>query len=444
MTVKIQIPKNNIPERRYIINVFFKEFLCIEYQIEEADTDNYKINFQDKIIEIKDAFFNQFPEDLSYLKKENIPLKVIFAENKFTTEANIPVLYGNTEIKTSENTIKCGIDIFASSFFMLTRWEENVITEKDKHGRIPDEMQFSVKNNFHYRPIVNENVEMLRNMFVYLGFNIENKHNYIPKITHDIDFFARYDRFTKVIKAIAGDVFKRKSFKKAINTLQSYFQIKKGKQKDPYDTFDYLMDISESVGQKSFFYFIPAILGEPDAKYNISDKAVVCTMENIKRRGHIVGIHGAYRSYKDAKLFKEELKRFPKEIKIEEGRQHFLRFENPVTWQIYEDAGLKTDSSIGFMSDAGFRSGTCYEYSLFNILTREKLKLKERPLIVMEQALAKKYPDKNEFYKKIIELKDTVENYSGIFVVLWHNNNFNVDEWDGYRDVYETLVLEVL
>ena len=40
---------------------------------------------------------------------------------------------------------------------------------------------------------------------------------------------------------------------------------------------------------------------------------------------------------------------------------------------------------------------------------------------------------------KIIELKDTVEKYSGTFVVLWHNNNFNVDEWEGYRDVYQEI-----
>ncbi len=440
MKVKIQIPNNNIPERRYIIDVFFKEFLGIEYETEEANIDSYKIYFHNKTIEIKDAFFNQFQEPLSYLKKENIPERILILENQFTAEANIPVLYGDEKIEIAENIITCGIDIFASSFFMLTRWEEYVISEKDKHGRVPDHLQFSVIHNIQYRPIVNEYVEMLRSMVSFFGFEIENKHAYKPVITHDIDFFARYDKLQKVIKAFFGDIFKRQSIKKAFSTIKIYKLVRKGKEKDPYDTFDYLMDISESVGQKSCFYFIPTILGEPDAKYNISDKAVVRTMKKIKGRGHIVGIHGAYRSYKDAKLFKEELKRFPKEIKIEEGRQHFLRFENPVTWQIYEDAGIKTDSSIGFMSDAGFRSGTCYEYPVFNILTREKLKLIERHLIIMEQALAKKYPDKNDFNKKIIELKDTVEKYKGTFVILWHNNNFNVDEWEGYRDIYEKVV----
>jgi len=442
VNIKIQIPNNNIPERRYIIDVLFSEFLGIEYKIEITETDFYKILFKNKTIQVQDSFFNTYIEELSYLNERNIPENVIFAKNQFIPEADIPVIYGNANIEESENLIKCGIDIFASSFFMLTRWEEYVLPEKDKHGRVPDELQLSVKHGFNERPVVNEYVEMLREMFVHLGVEIKNKHQYTPKITHDIDFFARYDKFSKVIKAIGGDIFKRKSLKKAISTFKTYFQIKKGKEKDPYDTFDYLMDLSEKAGLKSHFYFIPAMLGEEDAQYNISDEAVVKTIQKIKNKGHIVGIHGAYRSYKNKNLFQKELQRFPEEIKIQEGRQHFLRFENPTTWQMYEDAGIITDSTIGFLNHVGFRSGTCYEYSVFNILTRKKLNLKEQPLIVMEQALIKKTSNKENFYNKIIALKDIVKKYKGTFVVLWHNNNFNVDEWDSFIDIYSKIIKE--
>lgn len=440
MTINIQIPNNNVSERKYIIDVLFSEFLCIEYEIEIGEFKNYIINFQNKIIEFKDAFFNEFSEDLSYLRVENIPEKVIFTENKFTPEANIPVIYGNADIDIAENKIYCGIDIFASSFFMLTRWEEYVLQKKDIHGRTPDGEQLSVKFNFNERPIVNEYLEMLRNMFSYFGFEIENKHKYIPKITHDIDFFARYDKFSKVLKAIGGDIIKRKSLKKAINTFKSYFKIIKGKQKDPYDTFDYLIGLSERNGLKSHFYFIPSILGEENAQYNISDNEVVCTIKKINSNGHIVGIHGAYRSFKNKDIYLKELKRFPYDIKITEGRQHFLRFENPTTWQMQNDAGLVRDSTMGYINHVGFRSGTCYEYSVFNILTRKKLNLKELPLMVMEQALVKQYYDKKDFKNKIIAIKDTVKKYNGTFVILWHNNNFNVDEWEEFKSVYEEII----
>jgi len=443
MKIKIQIPNNNIPERKYIIDVLFSEFLGIEYTVENTEVRNYKITFENKTIEIKDAFFNNSPKDLSYLKIENIPDKVSFTENKFTSEANIPVLYGNADFDVSKDTIFCGIDIFASSFFMLTRWEEYVIVKKDKHDRVYDNFQLSIKSNFNERPIVNEYIEMLRNMFAYLGLKIENKHKYNPVITHDIDFFARYYCFSKVFKAIGGDIFKRNSIKQAFYTFRTYIKIKKGKDKDPYDTFDYLMDLSEKAGLKSHFYFIPAMLGEADAEYNITDEEVVKTIKQIMSRGHIVGIHGAYRSYKDEDFFREELKRFPENINFEEGRQHYLRFSNPETWQMYDNVGIKNDSTLGFVENIGFRTGTCYKYSVFNILGRKKLKLKEQPLIFMEQAAVKKYSDKEVFFDKFVDLAEKVKKYKGDFVILWHNNNFNIPEWQYFKEIYERIISKI-
>jgi hypothetical protein len=45
---------------------------------------------------------------------------------------------------------------------------------------------------------------------------------------------------------------------------------------------------------------------------------------------------------------------------------------------------MKIDSTCGYADKEGFRCGTGDEYSVFNILTRKKLKLKERPLIFMD------------------------------------------------------------
>ncbi len=437
----IKIPDNNAAERNYIIDIIFNEFLETDYKIETSNRDFYEIiTSENKSIVIKDGFFEQFQEPLSYLKTCNIPQKICFSENQFTVEADIPVIFGTPDVQIVENKIICGIDIFASSFFMLTRWEEYVIDTKDIHERVSDDLQYAVKHHIHERAVVNEYAEMLRNMLKFTGHVIENKHVYKPFLTHDIDFFARYDTFAKLIKALSGDVLKRKSIKEAFKSLKSYYQIKKGRLKDPYDTFDYLIQQSEKAGIKSIFYFIPSFNCESGANYSINNKKVKQTILKIVKNHHIVGVHVAYRSYKNSELFSKELNRFPGAVEIVESRQHFLRIDNPLTWQMLEDADIKTDSSLGYSNHAGFRAGTCYEYSLFNILHRKKLKLKERPLIVMEQALKKEIKGKPEFFDKIIELKEIVNKYSGNFVVLWHNNNFNVNEWEGYSDIYEQLI----
>ena len=54
---------------------------------------------------------------------------------------------------------------------------------------------------------------------------------------------------------------------------------------------------------------------------------------------------------------------------------------------------MEWESSLGFPEKEGFRCGTCFEYSVFNIHKRKKLILKEKPLIVMDGGI--NYGEKN-------------------------------------------------
>lgn len=84
------------------------------------------------------------------------------------------------------------------------------------------------------------------------------------------------------------------------------------------------------------------------------------------------------------KEYQELLAIYPQDIKI--GKQHCLRFEVPTTWQIWENHDMNYDSTLSFADKEGFRCGTYYGYSVFNILTKKRLKLKEYPLIVMDSS----------------------------------------------------------
>lgn len=113
--------------------------------------------------------------------------------------------------------------------------------------------------------------------------------------------------------------------------------------------------------------------------------------------------------------------------KILTGRQHFLRFKVPLTWQVWEDNGMMIDESLGFAEQEGFRCGTCYEYSVYNFLKRKKLKLKERPILFMEKSVMnyQKKLKAEDFTKKFDSMVDIVKKYNGNFVFLWHNSAFD-------------------
>jgi len=441
--MKIKIPNNYINERKYIVSTIITDFLGFTLDIEFHDVNNYTLILpNNKEIIINDNFFSNYTEINGYLHESNIPTKVLYVKNKYIPEKDIPVIYGNDKLELDNNRIICGIDIFASSFFMLTRWEEYVIKEKDKHNRFQDKQSLAYKNNFHKRPVVNEYTEMLWNIIKQLDSSLQRKQRkYAVSITHDVDEIRRYNSLKKYIKAIAGDLILRKNPLLWFKTTYDYLLYNLKLKNDPYDTFDYLMNISEKNNLKSHFYFMPNKLGEIDARYDVESNIVRNTIKNILKRDHVVGIHGSYDGYNKENVFNAELNRLKKiHNNITEGRQHYLRFANPITWQQWNNEGLEIDSTIGYTDFAGFRSGVCYEYKVFNILSQSQLQIIEKPLIAMEGALKYEYMHVAGFLEEIGKLSEIIKKYKGNFVFLWHNNNLKTTEWQKYSKHYENII----
>ena len=446
--IKVLIPDNNLKERVYVLDILLGEFLGVDYSVEPANTQFYElllINGNKLIIE--DHFFNRFPKKLSYLKQENIPDNVEFVKNQFTVETDIPVLFGNSSPDIQNTSITCGIDLFASSFFMLTRWEEQVNKTRDKHNRFPSSACLAGKHDFLHRPVVNEYVEMLWNMLKHLGLKAKRKpRKFEYVLTHDVDVLRRYKSFKAVLRELGGDVLKRKQPFRGLAKLNDFSKIKLRLKRDPFNTFDYLMDISEKVGVQSHFFFMARGQTNYDNRYSLNDKLTLSIIKNIKQRGHLIGIHPTYNAYNDPDQFKREKEELEKVTSqnISFGRQHYLRFEVPTTWQIWNNNDMEWESSLSYADKEGFRCGVCYAYSVFDIFARRKLKLKEKPLIVMEGSFITYQPgiEPLEMENKIKSLINTVRKYNGEFVFLWHNSSFNSNEWIEYQSIYRELFLQ--
>ena len=398
--ITIKIPNNNINERKYILDVIFNEFLEIDFDtIIDQNILYWDIELENgNKLTFEDHFFIMYPENLEYLNLVNIPDSIEYVKNKFIDDIDMPILYGNEKLNIHNSEILCGIDIFASSFFMLTRWEEYVNKSRDSHNRFPAHESAAYKNNFLNRPIVNEYISMLKNMLHHLDPHLKFKMNH-PKLflTHDVDQLYKWKSWRHVFRVSVSDLIKRKNISLAFERIKEYFLIKRKKIKDPFNTFDWLMGKSESLGIKSRFYFMSGGVTVYDNGYKIDEPKSLELIQRILERGHIIGIHPSYDAYKDFTQFKKE-KNILEEVtkqEIVEGREHYLRFEVPTTWQIWEDNDMKWDSTLSFADKEGFRCGVCYEYSVFNILTRKKLNLREKPLIVMEGSFATYQPNIN-------------------------------------------------
>ena len=213
MNLSVTIPNNWIPERKYILDFVFETTFGIQYELKTTGSSScYRVCFDEKQIVIADAFFGSISEPTPYYSEYFLP-KVHFSVFPFSSEKDIVILYGDSTCNVSDNVIKCGVDIFASIFFMLTRWEEYAVNKLDGHNRFPASASISFKHNFLHRPIVNEYIEMLWRMMIFLGYNGNRKQRYYQIIpTHDIDHFRMSNRIFYLSRAIAKNIFRGKSF----------------------------------------------------------------------------------------------------------------------------------------------------------------------------------------------------------------------------------------
>lgn len=444
--IHIYIPPGSIPEKTYACNVVFGDFLGLHYQIEVHEKPNYVIVLENKHrVIINDDFFERFVNDRDYLNKDNIPQEISKLKNHFCCENDVIIIYGNSKVEVHETSIFCGVDIIANIFFMLSRWEEWVTDKLDGHKRFPAEESLAWKYDFLDRPIVNEYIEMLWNMLLHLGIKQQRKkHQFTIRVSHDVDRPFHYKKFQwlQLIKDIVKRIRGHWPYP-LWNICKQFILVNIGKQDthDPYYTFNQIMDISDQYNLKSTFYFIAKHRSAYDDRYPVDHPAMITLMQNISARGHQIGLHGSYLSYNNEEYLKDEynallnlLKReihYNKEIGI---RQHYLRYSVKVTPSLQADCELKYDTTVGYAQRAGFRSGVCHDYPIFDINKRQSLGMIERPLHIMDGSLlATQYQNLtyDEALKYALMIKGKVKQYNGNLQLLWHNtyfmNQFDVD-----------------
>ena len=446
--LKITIPDYCKAEIEYTCSVVFTEWLGIDYEIITVEQNTILISLGNNTLQLNANFFVKASNN--WLNKESMPvlplkkytideLKVIIKNDIRIDEAVIPVLYGIPEITVSENTIDCSIDILGSIFFMISRYEEIVIKERDNHGRFSAKSSIAYKENFLFRPIVNEYLELLFALLNHLFPQLQRKKMQFGIYpTHDVDLPFRYLNISvpSLIKNMGGDVLKRKSVLLAFDTLSRWKKVKNGKvEADPYYSFDFIMTQSEKRGLKSSFYFLPSSSPEMPKQYPVALPEMQSLLQCIDRRGHEIGVHGFYGTYLNNKAFTDDVQLLQDTLvaigigqEIKGGRQHYLQWQNPETFVIWENAGVKYDSTLSFADMPGFRCGTCYEYSVYDCITRRKLKLKERPLIAMEcSIITERYMNlglTDDALQVFESLKAKCKYYNGNFVLLFHNTEF--------------------
>lgn len=447
MKIKVSHPSGHTAERRYILEHLLSHCLGCTVVYERPGGTEVRLcpEGSDDELVLLDGLFG-FPET-DWLTKHCLPqtpvrrLAVDPPLDDHLIKPWLPQLFGARDrslITKEGGDIWLAYDLFGTAFFLLTRYEEVVLDVRDDHGRFPAQASTAFRNDFLDRPLVDELAQLLGALLGQLAPpGPPSKPVPSLRLTTDLDRLTatRGRSVRKTLGDVRGDLERRHRPGLALARLWSMLRTRNATSPDLWQTHEYLMKVAEKQGLQHTFYLIASQEDSLDADYALDDPHVVDMVRMIHQRGHVLGIHGSYRSQGDPVRLSQEVQALGRLCKKvggsapTEGRQHYLRWTNPASARAAVAAGIEADSTIGFAEACGYRAGTAVPFPVFDLLARRTLPLTEIPLIVMDQSILG-YGGGS--WK---DLERTIRQYAartwktgGTYTILIHNNTLDTPQ----------------
>lgn len=453
----IKIPDACVNEQTYVLNFVFEKVFGISIQIEQHANNHVEISRKGKTILVNADFYIRASRNwLSEKTLPKLPLQhwSLERDNIFSNcvDQNIPVLYGKPGYKIVNDKYFVNADLFGSIFFMLSRYEENINSIKDKHDRVIASSTIASRSNFLNRPIVNEYIEVIWFFLKKQWPNLKRTNrNFRKFITCDVDHIIDPASFSfiKTIKRFFARIFRDKLLMQAFKDLINFFLVKLNiyKLDSCINGIKKIIEMNSAIGNEVTFNFIPVQTSKDfDRNIIFETNQARKILRLINSSGHKIGFHPGYKTFNDQEAFRDSLHVFKNNLESLNistnfigGRQHYLRFDISKTPMIWEKMKLQYDSSLAYAEESGFRCGICYEFPMYDLISRKSMNLLQRPLIIMEGTIIDYeglgYSEKAK--SKFKYFKDICKQFNGDFTLLWHNSSLIRNE---DVKIYEKLI----
>ncbi len=334
------------------------------------------------------------------------------------------------------------MDIFASSFYLITRYEEYLSFAPDMHGRYFAELSIAWRNNFLQMPVIDLWARAFATALVKRFPRITVRRNkYSALMTIDVD-----QAFAFRGRSMAGSLtIFLKDHPGLESSKKEKIECLMGRKADPYDTFSYIEEQFSANKVKNYFFFPVGRRGEFDKNPSPNNRYY---RKLIRKRicHHNVGIHPSYASFASADLIGGEKRVLEGILKrqVVASRQHYIRMKFPDTYRVLINNGITTDYSMGFVSENGFRAGIARPFPWFDLEADTPTELTVVPFQIMDGTLnIQKFYDVEKAREEIGKLIDATRKVGGYFVSVWHNTSLiERGPWKGWKELFEYTLKE--
>ncbi|HCT30628.1 MAG TPA: hypothetical protein DIW31_07800 [Bacteroidales bacterium] len=311
-------------------------------------------------------------------------------------------------------------DLFAATFYLISRYEEYLLFVPDRHNRFPAEQSIAYKGGFLNEPIVDVWAYQLVNKIKarFPSFQINpRKFEFIPTIDVDSAYAYRYKGVERAFLGTLRSLLTLK-FDDFTRRILVYLNLRK----DPYDIYENAFSILKS-WPKSIWFVLVGRYARYDRNVSIQQFEMQNLLHRISDRFE-VGVHPSYRSGTSFDRVKSEINDISRVLNksVVLSRQHFLRFFLPITYTNLALLGIKEDYSMGYSECVGFRAGTCTPFKFYNIKEEKVLDIKVFPFQAMDFTLCERLGlTPEEALDTVLYLVEKVKKVNGTFVMIWHN-----------------------
>jgi len=387
---------------------------------------------------------SDFFDEAVYLTKRSrpqLPLKVWH---------RIPLLFGEPWEEVREGRLIIHADIIASAFFLMSRYEELIVTEnRDLHGRFMGKGSLPGRAGFLERPVVDEYGKQIRKLLRGFGMKAaEPEQQGKIYLTHDVDVPWKKWSFISALRNCIG--YTRQKHQLEIWPVQNYFG---NYSHNPFDTFDWIIGqdaiAKEAWGEfcEDIYFIIGASVPDKYTESYIKDNKSKLLIEKLKAKARHIGLHISYtagRAFDREQIQKE--KTTLEEVlgrPVGKSRNHYLLSPEPKALRDLTALGITDDYTMGYADRVGFRLGTAQCICWIDPERLELTQLRLHPLIIMDSSLAEKQYmglGKQDCIAYVRELYQLCRSVKGDFCTLFHNSIFLPGPYGWVKEVYQDLI----
>lgn len=418
------------PRLEYIVSTLFQGKASITQELEQFNNyDGPQINYS--AVAIPRIACHIFPHGL-------------LAQNSIAQqEINIIQWKGYPAFFETAGTIP--FDLFSAAFYLITRYEEWLPHQKDAYGRYQPAQSLAYQHDFLQFPLVNYWLAQLAN-----ELDIDLTYHFSFRPSYDIDMAYSYLHHSG-IRNVLG--YFKHLIQLKFNQVVERLQVLAGTQNDPYDVYDWLHLLHESLQLKPLYFFLLA--SKRDALHkNISPNSGAM---QLLIRGHAkkytVGIHPSLIQHNSIPITGTREQVLEKEIKllaeiiqvpVKHSRQHYIHLNFPETYRTLVNSGVEADYSMGYPQINGFRASFTKPFIWFDLVANQPTPLVIYPFCYMDATVI--FNEKKtvaEATKTLEDMYQLYQKYGGVFIPIFHNNFLTTQpEFIGWRNLYADFLLK--